>query len=109
MKDGTICGSTRKRLTLRSYRPDKIDPKFRGIDYPGFITRCPKCGAQGMVNTKRCEEPECGEEFEYIVSALNCRPRRFCDDPDCGKKRHKKTMKAWRADQVRRQGETSKK
>jgi hypothetical protein len=90
---------------LRSYRPERIDPRLRGIDYPGFITRCPDCGAQGMVDMVRCGA--CGETFEYVVSALNCRPRRFCEDSTCRRERHRRTMRTWRADQRRRS--TSKK
>ncbi|WP_150106325.1 hypothetical protein [Anaeromyxobacter dehalogenans] len=98
------CGCTRQRRELRSYRPDAIDPRLRGVepDARGFITRCPACGAQGLVDTKECKA--CGDTFEYVVSAWNCRPRRFCEDPDCRRERHRVTMQRWRVDQARRNG-----
>jgi hypothetical protein len=103
------CGCTRERKNLRSYKTERIDPRLRGVeeDARGFITACPECKAQGLVDTRKCGA--CGEVFEYVVSAWNCRPRQFCDDPACLRRRKTRTMQAWRADQKRRKAERDRK
>jgi len=101
------CGSTRTRIEPPSYRAEDIDPKLRPAEYWGFITVCPDCGTQGMVDARTCKA--CKAKFEWIVTAWNSRPREYCDDPACMREHNREYMQTYRAEAKARQAAKQKK